>query len=89
MMSFTGEKVEELHPRSHAITCSAMSVSSLGGETSLHDATWAKKFLVPWEMMPSTLINACENGRRPAVADIRSLVKVVGERIWKDHKRPG
>ena len=51
--------------------------------------TWAENFDIPWKNLNRSLIKACEDKVRPTKADQLHFVKILGDRIFQEVKRPG
>ncbi|XP_049515919.1 uncharacterized protein LOC125942043 [Dermacentor silvarum] len=50
---------------------------------------WAEKFCIPWEMFPSTLLQACKAQERPTKADLNQMVRMLSSLILDKHSAPG
>ncbi|KAH7958623.1 hypothetical protein HPB49_003384 [Dermacentor silvarum] len=49
---------------------------------------WAEKFCIPWEMFPSTLLQACKAQERPTKADLNQMVRMLSSLILDKHSAP-
>ena len=71
--------------KSGAISSTTSDSDSTSGSTS---ASWLIGFEIPWDQLPSDLMQCCENGSIPHACERRQMIRILADAVLHKCKKP-